>query len=328
MRWSLVSATVWRTAWPATLSLALLLTACAPPSSAPAFSEASPTQGKLLVVAAENFWGSIAAQLGGDQVALVSIISNPDTDPHDYEPSAANARLLASARLVIINGLGYDAWAPRLIAANPTQGRLVLNVGDALGLQPGANPHRWYSPVDVRSVIDRVTTAYQQLDPAAAPYFAAQHERYVSQGLAAYSQVVASIRGQFAGQRIGASESIAAPLAAGLDLQLITPPGFLNAISEGTDPTAADKATADAQIAQHDVTVFLFNTQNATPDVQAQVNAARARGIPVVAITETLSPATATFQSWQTAQLLALQAALARATGGGNGAEAPALIGP
>ncbi|HUZ76487.1 MAG TPA: zinc ABC transporter substrate-binding protein [Chloroflexota bacterium] len=281
-----------------------------------------------MVVAAENVWGSIAMQLGGDRVAEVSIIANPATDPHDYEPSAADARLFASARLVIINGLGYDAWAPRLIAANPTRGRLVLNVGDALGLHPGANPHRWYSPVDVRGVIDRVTAAYQQLDPAASSYFAAQHEQYVTQGLAGYSRAVASIRQRFAGQRIGASESIAAPLAAGLGLRLITPAGFLNAISEGADPTAADKAEADAQIAQHDIRVFLFNTQNATPDVQAQVNAAHAQGIPVVALTETLSPATATFQTWQTAQLLALQAALASATTGRNVAMAPVLVRP
>ena len=92
------------------------------------------------------------------------------------------------------------------------------------------------------------------------------------------------------------------------------PPTFLKAISEGTDPTASDKATIDQQIKTKQIKVYIYNSQNATPDIQAQIAEAKAAGIPVTTITETLTPATATWQQWQTAQLVSLQAALAQGT--------------
>src|SRR5437016_9822728 len=90
-------------------------------------SSAAPASGVLQVVAAENFWGSIASQLGGSRVHVTSVITSPATDPHDYEPTAADARTIAGARMVIVNGIGYDPWAEKLIAANPVSGRIVLN---------------------------------------------------------------------------------------------------------------------------------------------------------------------------------------------------------
>src|SRR6266568_298509 len=112
--------------------------------------------GSIQVVAAENFWGSIAAQLGGTRVHVTSVITNPATDPHDYEPTAADARTIAGAQMVIVNGIGYDPWAGKLIAANPVHGRAVLTVGNLVGIKPGGNPHRWYSPTDVQKVIDAI----------------------------------------------------------------------------------------------------------------------------------------------------------------------------
>src|SRR5579864_9733615 len=116
------------------------------------------------VVAAENFWGSLAAQLGGNRVQVTSVITNPSTDPHDYEPTAVDARTLAGAELVIVNGIGYDPWAPKLLAANPVKGRLVLTVGDLVGIKPGGNPHRWYSPGDVQQMIAAIVRDYATLD--------------------------------------------------------------------------------------------------------------------------------------------------------------------
>src|SRR2546421_13127191 len=98
---------------------------------------ASSSGGQLQVVAAENFWGSIASQLGGDKVHVSSVITSPATDPHDYEPTAADARSIAGAKMVIVNGIGYDPWVPKLIAANPVGGRVVLTVGDLVRLKPG-----------------------------------------------------------------------------------------------------------------------------------------------------------------------------------------------
>jgi zinc/manganese transport system substrate-binding protein len=269
----------------------------------------------LQVVAAENFWGSIAAQLGGSKVHVTSVITSPATDPHIYEPTAADARTIAGAQLVIVNGIGYDPWAPKLIAANPVSGRIVLNVGDLTGIKPGGNPHRWYSPTDVQRVIGAIARDYAKLEPKNAGYFARQKALLETHGLSQYRQLIASIRKKYRGVPVGASESIFAPLAEALGLKLLTPYSFLKAISEGTEPTAADKTTIDRQIAGRRIKLWVYNSQNSTPDVKRITDAARKRGIAITTITETLAPASTTFEDWQSRQLRALAAALANATG-------------
>ncbi|HZV27474.1 MAG TPA: zinc ABC transporter substrate-binding protein [Acidothermaceae bacterium] len=272
----------------------------------------------LHVVAAEAFWGSIAKQLGGDKVGVESIITNPDTDPHDYDPSATDARLLANANVVIENGIGYDPWVSKLLAADGDKpSRRVINVGTLVGVADGGNPHRWYNPTDVHTVIAAIVAAYDAEYPADAAYFAARQGSYETLGLAQYTSLINQIRTTYAGTPVGASESIFAMMAPALGLNLVTPSTFLRAISEGTDPTSADKQTIDKQIKTHAIKVYVYNSQNATPDVQAQVGEAKAAGIPVTTITETLTPTNATFQDWQVAQLLALQAALETAKGTG-----------
>jgi zinc/manganese transport system substrate-binding protein len=278
-------------------------------------SRAAAPTGVLQVVAAENFWGSIASQLGGNRVQVNSVITSPATDPHDYEPTAADARTIADTRMVVVNGIGYDPWADKLIAANPVSGRIVLNVGDLVGIKPGGNPHRWYSPPDVQLMVDSIVREYDKLDPKDSGYFAQQKTRFETKGLAQYKQLIATIQRKYSGVHVGASESIFAPLAQALGLKILTPPTFLKAISEGTEPTAADKTTIDRQIAEKQIKVWVFNSQNSTPDVKRITDAARKRGIPVTTITETLVPASASFQDWQSRQLQALAAALAQATG-------------
>ena len=295
--------------------LALIASACGAAATSSSGGANTGSSSALHVVAAENFWGSIAAQLGGGKVTVTSIITNPNTDPHSYEPTAADARTFATGKMVILDGIGYDPWAAQLLAANPVSGRVVLDVGDLVHVAVGGNPHQWYSPASVHAVIDQITTDYQRLDPADSAYFAAQRSAYLRHGLARYDQVIAAIKARYAGTPVGASESIFAELAPALGLRLLTPSSFLRAISEGAEPTAADKQTIDHQIAAHEIKVYVYNSQNATPDVQAQVQAARAAGIPVTTITETLVPASATFQAWQVTELEALQAALAKATG-------------
>ena len=269
----------------------------------------------LRVVAAENFWGSIAAQLGGNRVRVTSVITSPATDPHDYEPTAADARTMAGAQLAIVNGIGYDPWAGKLIAANPVHGRVVLTVGDLVGVKPGGNPHRWYSPSNVQQVTAQIVRDYTKLDPKDAGYFAQQQARFETRGLAQYKGLIATIKRKYHGVPVGASESIFAPLAQALGLKLLTPASFLKAINEGTEPTASDKTTIDRQIAGKQIKVWVFNSQNSTPDVQRITDAARKKGIPITTITETLTPTSASFQSWQSRQLEALAAALAKATG-------------
>lgn len=275
---------------------------------------ARPADGSVRIVAAENFWGSIATQLGARKVDVQSIIVDPGQDPHSYEPTAADARTLATAQLAIVNGIGYDPWARRLLAANGTAGTIVLDVGGLLGLKEGDNPHRWYDPADVEAVANAITGDLKKLDPRDASYFDRKRAWFESRGLARYHALITSTKHRYSGVPVGASESIFALLAPSLGLRLITPQGFMKAISEGTDVDAQDAVTTRQQISLHRIAVWIYNSQNATPDIQRLNELARAAGIPVATVTETLSPANYTFQRWQATQLEALAAALHRAT--------------
>jgi zinc/manganese transport system substrate-binding protein len=267
---------------------------------------------RLEVVATVNMWGSIASQLAGAKAHVTSIITNPSVDPHSYEPTPADARLLASASYVIENGVGYDPWASRLLAANPTSGRAVLDVARFLGVPADGNPHQWYSPDSVQRFVDRFTSDLERHDPRDGSYFSARHAAF-ERALGRYHALIAEVAARFGGTPVGASESIFVPLAPALQLSLITPPSFLRAVSEGTEPTAADKATVDQQIRSHAIKVFVFNSQNSTPDIARLVSEARRARIPVTTVTETLSPASTTFQAWQSEQLQRLLSALEKA---------------
>jgi zinc/manganese transport system substrate-binding protein len=287
---------------------------CGRSGPAPVGARRAGTQ-RFLVVAAENFWGSLAAQLAGDRATVASIIVNPATDPHSYQPSTGDARLLAQSNMAIVNGLGYDAWASQLLRASPSGGRVILDVGRRLGLSEGANPHRWYYPADVRRVIGEIVASYDRLDPKDAAYFNKRRARLERQGLRSYTRLLAEIRRRYAGVPVGYSESIFEGLGEYLGLRLLTPRSFAKAVADGTDVTAKDKETVDAQASSGAIRVWIFNSQNVTPDVQRVNRTVRSRGIPVVPVTETLEPASAGFQAWQTAQLQSLLQALRRATG-------------
>ena len=271
--------------------------------------------GKLQVVAAENFWGSIASQLGGSKVAVSSIIVNPNTDPHSYEATAADGAAIARSQMAIVNGISYDGWASKLIAANLASGRVVLDAGKLLGLKEGDNPHQWYSPSSVQRVIAQIVLDYERLDPKDASYFEQRRALFETRELAEYNRLRSAIRARYGGVPVGYSESIFQPLGEDLGLRLLTPYSFAKAIAEGVDVSAADKQTADRQAEERAIKVWVYNSQNATPDVQRVNQLARAARIPITTVTETLSPASDTFQQWQAAQLASLRAALHRATG-------------
>ena len=246
---------------------------------------------------------------------MQSVIVNPSTDPHSYEPTASDGVAFARSQMAIVNGIGYDAWASKLIAANPSSSRAVLNVGDLLGLKEGDNPHQWYSPASVRRVIGQIVADFKRLDPKDAAYFDHQRTVFETQGLAEYNRLIGQIRARYAGVPVGYSESIFQPLGQALGLRLMTPYSFAKAIAEGTDVSAADKQTVDTQAQGRQIKVWVYNSQNATPDVQRVNQLARAAHIPITTITETLSPASATFEQWQVAELRSLQQALHQATG-------------
>lgn len=273
------------------------------------------SSGKLEIVAAENVWGSIAAQLGGKKVAVTSIIANPNTDPHAYEPTASDGIAIARSRMAIVTGIGYDRWASNLLAANASSGRAVLDVGHLIALKTGANQHQWYSPASVERVVAAIVADYKRLDPRDASYFDRRRAAFETVSLASYRRLLAEIRARFAGVPVGYSESIFEPLAQSLGLRLMTPSSFAKAIAEGADVSAEDAQTVERQIETHAIRVWVYNSQNATPEVQRMTHRAHAAGIPVATITETLSPANASFEQWQEAELTSLISALHEATG-------------
>ncbi|HEX8976437.1 MAG TPA: zinc ABC transporter substrate-binding protein [Solirubrobacteraceae bacterium] len=275
----------------------------------------SATPRGVRVVAAENFWGSIAGQLGGIHADVRSIITSPAQDPHSYEPTAADARGLAIAQLAIFNGAGYDPWAAKLLAAEPVDGRRQLSVGKLLGLVPGDNPHRWYDPADVGRVAGAITASLAALDPRHSAYYRRRLRWFQTTALGPYHRLITLIRRRYAGVPVGASESIFALLSPALGLRLRTPPSFMRAVSEGTDLSAQDTATAERQMATRQISVWIENAQNLTPEIQRLNALARARRIPIVTITETLAPARDSFEQWQVAQLARLASALHRVTG-------------
>ncbi|HJT59798.1 MAG TPA: zinc ABC transporter substrate-binding protein [Ktedonobacteraceae bacterium] len=293
------------------LLLLLFVTAC----GTIVRSSSSSSNGTIQVVAAENFWGSIAAQVGGSHVHVTSIIVDPGADPHSYEPTTADARTMVSAQYAIVNGAGYDPWADQLLQANPVSGRKELNVGDFLGKHEGDNPHLWYNPDYVTAVANKIRDDLKAIDPANVQAFDRLAQAFLTNGLKHYHDLIAAIKAKYSGTPVGATESIFSYLAPALGLNLITPYSYLKAVSEGEDISAADQATVEQQIRQRQIKILVYNSQNTPNNIQTLITLARTNNIPVATITETLSPANVTFQAWQSVQLQGIQTALAQATG-------------
>ncbi|HEU0000594.1 MAG TPA: zinc ABC transporter substrate-binding protein [Ktedonobacteraceae bacterium] len=289
------------------LLLVFVLNAC---TTSPTGSSTPTSSSTVLnVVAGENFWGSIATQLGGSHVNVTSVVSDPNADPHQYQSNTDIARAFAQANYVILNGAGYDSWGQKLLDANPVDGRKVFTVANLLGKHEGDNPHFWYNPTYVEQVSDQITRDYQALDPAASAYFTHQRAAFET-ALSAYHNRIAEIKAKFTGKKVGATESIFVYMANALGLNLISPPEFMNAVAEGNDPPASSVVTFQQQLRQKQISVLVYNVQTVTNINTMMKQLASQQNIPIVGISETIQPATASFQDWQTAQLQTLQNAL------------------
>jgi len=265
--------------------------------------------GQIQVVAAENFWADLARQVGGQRAVVRDVLSDPNTDPHEYESTPADARAFAAADLVILNGAGYDAWAGKLVAANPNPARRVLNIAQLLGRRVGDNPHFWYDPSYVSRAVQAMASDLEQIDPAGRSYF----ESRAAATLAAFApenEQIRQIRAQFAGQMIGSTESVFVPLARALGLNLISSASFMNAMSAGTDPPASAVIAFQNQISSHLTRLLVYNLQTPTTLASQMRALAEREGIPVVAVTETMPLRFPNFEAWQGAQLGALATAL------------------
>jgi zinc/manganese transport system substrate-binding protein len=274
-------------------------------NAAPAPS-CSTSTGKIQVVAAENFWGSLASQIGGTHTSVLSLVTDPNADPHEYESSAADAQAVASACLVIVNGAGYDSWAQLLISASDTQHQTVLNVQELLGVPSDANPHFWYSPYYVNDTVKAMYEDLVKIDPADSAYYTQQYAS-LNASLGVYNARIQEIAAQFAGTKVAATEDIFVYLANATRLDLVSPPSFMQAVAEGNDPPAASLAAFVEQLQNKSVSLLVYNQQTVTPLTENIKALAAQNNIPIVGVTETVQPQDVQFQVWMNAELIALQ---------------------
>jgi len=261
------------------------------------------------VVAAENFWGSLISQLGGSRTQVLSIVTDPNADPHEYESNSQDAQAIANAAFVVVNGAGYDDWALKLIAASNTPHQVLLNVADLLGKKEGDNPHFWYSPYYVNDTVKAMYSDLTSIDPADTAYFTQQYSS-LNASLGVYNARISEIKHQFAGRKVASTESIFVYLANATGLDLVSPPAFMNAVAEGNDPPAQSVVQFQQLIQNGTVSVLIYNAQTVTPLTQNMKAMAAAKGIPTVAVTETIQPPDVPFQVWMNAELISLQNAL------------------
>ena len=263
------------------------------------------------VVAGENFWGSLASELGGTHVKVLSIVSDPNADPHQYESSSANAQAVANANLVIVNGAGYDDWLLRLLSASNNPAQTVLNVQKLIGQPVATNPHFWYSPYYVNDTVKAMYNDLVSIDSGNAAYYKQQYAT-LNASLGVYNARIHKIAQQFSGAPVAATEDIFVYLANATKLNLVSPREFMQAVAEGNDPPAQSIAQFQQllQGGNSSVRVLVFNQQTVTPLTQQIKSLAAEHQIPTVGVTETVQPPDVPFQDWMNAQLIALQNAL------------------
>ena len=282
--------------------LAALLAALTMALSAPA------AEAKIAVVAAENFYGDIARQIGGDRVAVVSIMNNPDQDPHLFETTPGIVRQIATAQIAIVNGADYDPWMEKLLAAAPRPGRLVVNVAVLNGRKAGDNPHLWYDPAIIRRVAVALEADFNKADKEHAASYAARLKTFLA-SLERVTQRIAQIKAKYAGQAVTATEPVFGLMAEALGLKMRNEK-FQLAIMNDTEPSARDVAAFERDLKERQIRVLFYNKQASSKIVQHLVELARDAKIPVVGVTET-APPDLSYQDWMLGQLADTEKALA-----------------
>jgi zinc/manganese transport system substrate-binding protein len=266
----------------------------------------------LTVVAAENFYGDVARQLGAPGTKIIDVLSKPDADPHLYEASPAIARAVSTADLVIYNGLNYDPWMTTLLATTqgPTRRRVIVAAALVPSHSTTANPHLWYDPVTMPLVAKAASREMRALDPTDASGYARRLEHF----LAAMREIdarIAALRMRYAGQPVAATEPICEYLIAALGLELHDR-RFQLATMNNTEPSARDTAEFEDELRHARVRALIYNRQASNSAVERLIRIARESNVPVVAVTET-QPAGVSYQQWILNELDALDRALSRA---------------
>ncbi|MCW2651965.1 MAG: hypothetical protein JWR32_2941 [Mycobacterium sp.] len=266
--------------------------------------------GPIAVVASTNVWGDITKQIGGDRVNVTSILSDPNADPHQYESDAKTGAAVSKSQFVIENGLGYDDFIDKLLAASPNPNRTTRNAADVLQISgQDANPHIWYDIAKVPAVATAIADQLGKLDPADAATFTANAKTFTD-SLAPITAATNNIKSKYPGAPVGYTERVPGYLVEAAGLKLATPESFAQSIEDGNDPSVADNQAIDAAITGKAIKVLLYNGQVTSPATERVKQLAQTNGVPVVGVTETLPPSDKNFQAWQLRQINEITTAL------------------
>jgi len=260
------------------------------------------------VVVSVDQWGDIVDSLAGDCGEVTTIFKSSSADPHDYEPTPADSETFTGARLVVVNGLDYDQWADKVVATLDPKPAEV-DAGKVVGLEVGDNPHLWYGPKYVDEVADAVTASLERLEPGAATYFEQRHGAWRA-SMRGYDAEVSKIASVAGGKTYGATEGIFDYMAEQLGLTNETPTGYERATANESEPAPGDVDDFERALGDHQIAVLIYNTQTEGAIPEEIRSQARAAGVPVVNVTESVPPAFHTFESWQVSQLDDLAKAL------------------
>jgi zinc/manganese transport system substrate-binding protein len=293
----------WRIPW---LLFAAMLAACG--STAEGHPQ-SISGDSLKVVAAENVYGDIVRQIGGSDVHITSILTNPNSDPHLFEPGTAAGLAVAQARVVILNGVGYDAFMERLLAAAPQPDRVVVTMANVLHVADGANPHLWYDVPRLPAVADAIAGALRRADPARASAYRSRLRTFLT-SLQPLDRAVADLSQRFSGTSVAYTEPVPGYLLLAASLVDKAPDAFTKSIEDGIEPPPAAVAQMEGLVTTRAIRLLLYNSQATSPITERIRQLALANGIPVVGVSETLPPGQ-TFQQWQLGQVRAIAGALA-----------------
>lgn len=266
--------------------------------------------GRVQVIASTNVYGDIARQIGGAHVNVTSILSDPNVDPHGYESNAKNAASVADAKLVIDNGLGYDDFMAELTQVAKPHGQTVITAAKVLGVSgKDANPHLWYDVPRMPKVANAIAASLGKIDPAHKSEYV-QNAREFGIALEPVIHVLDNIRAKYDGTKIAYTERVAGYLLTYAGLQLGIPASFPQAVEDGDDPSPGDTVAFDKALQQHTVKALIFNSQVTDKQTDQLKQQATSAGVPLVPVTETMPPKSASYQAWQLAQAKALLAAL------------------
>jgi zinc/manganese transport system substrate-binding protein len=269
---------------------------------------AAPTK-PVTVAAAENFYGDIARQIGGAQVAVTSILTNPDQDPHEFEASPSTARAFANATVAIVNGAGYDGWAEKLLSASPAASRAVVVVAALIHKTEGDNPHVWYDPAAMPALAEALCGLFVKLDSVHQADYTQRLTRF-RRSIKPLEDRIAEMRTKYSGKPVTATEPVFGYMAAALGLSMRNA-GFQLAVMNDTEPGAGAVAAFEKDLRARTVKVLLYNSQTSQALTRRMQKIATQAGVPVVGVTET-EPRGKDYREWMLSQLNALDRALAR----------------